>query len=511
MRRSVVRDLAVLPPWKTIPLNWLSCARHGQLIQSPTDPNAIFLPMKTPLPERFNQALGPSKWTISEVKATVSLLSPASHFQLVAVNVSSASQVVGQPDWESAGIEYVRFPVPHSYEKSFLDGFIAFVDSRAAIGPSLFLVYCGKGLTRVSFCIAGYLGRAMPIGDAILQHGLTFYKQKPLDVLNPQPPSQALPTPDFLDFVESRIAIGQIPLNLEKYKVIKHIARKEASPEDGDIVCSYLPQQSQRARIWSASSLNELRRSRFLCSFEPRALKSYLVALTERSVFFIDSRRRVWLLHAHAPGCATPFVANCYFVEGKRRCVVLMTDLVKYGDLITEATTLEERQSLLARQVCRKMQFDGSNDYDMQFCYRPLTKLRNVAKLRSDLPKLFVKSDGIIFQSNEQALFLPIEPSVILQVEYNGAGKAILLATAKHGHDEPEPVAIYNLENPKFVGLNRRTSRFEFEPTRRGWVPVSLGHDDLPSTVQEVEEIVTFLKSRLNLDSTIEAISKIKS
>jgi hypothetical protein len=155
--------------------------------------------------------------------------------------------------------------------------------------------------------------------------------------------------------------------------------------------------------------------------------------------------------------------------------------------------------------------FDGGNDYDMQIFYRPLTKLRNVAKLRSDLSKLFVKSDGIIFQSNEQAIFLPIEPSVILQVEYNGAGKAILLAKAHQDEEELAPIAIYNLENPKLIGLNRRTSRFEFEATRNEWMPVSLGQDDVPSTVQDVEELVTFLKSGLNLDSTIEAVSRIKN
>jgi hypothetical protein len=209
-----------------------------------------------------------------------------------------------------------------------------------------------------------------------------------------------------------------------------------------------------------------------------------------------------------------PFVASCYFIEEKLRCVVLLTDLVKYRDLVTEVTSLEERQSLFARQVCRKVIFNGGNDYDMHFCCRPLTKFRNVAKFTSDLLKLLVKSDGIIFQSNEQAIFLPIEPFVIVQFECNGAGKAILLATARQGHDEPAPVAIYNLETPKFVGLNRRTSRFEFEPTHGEWIPVSLGHDDLPSTVQEVEEVeklVTFLKSGFNLESTIETTSKIKS
>jgi hypothetical protein len=513
--RSLLRDLALLPAWKMVPANWLSCPTHGQLVQSPIDPNAKFLPMKAPLPDSFSKVLGALKWTIADVKALGLSLSGLFPWQLVAVNVSSSPQVLGQRDWESAGIKYTRCPVKRSYERACLDQFIGCVDSLAGTGPSLFLVYSGKGLSRVSYCIAGYLGRVMQVADAITQFGLNFYKQKPLDILTDvvylQAQVQPLPHPAFLDFEDCRIAIGQIPLTLESYKAIKRVARKEVTSEDGGVICSHLPEQPFRPQMWNASSLDELRRSRFLCSFEARGAKSYLVATNEKNVFLVDSRRRVWLLRVHAPGCAIPLVAACYFIEEKHRCVVLLTDLVKYGNLVTEATTLDERQSLLARHVCRKMQFDGANDYDMMIFYRPLTKLRNVAKLRSDMPKLFVKSDGIIFQSNEQAIFLPIEPSVLLQLEYNGAGKAILLAAARKGEEELTPVALYNLENSKFIGLNRRTSRFEFEAARNEWIPIALGNDDEPATVQEVDDLVTFLKSGLNLDSTIEAISKIKS
>jgi hypothetical protein len=236
MRRSGLRDLAVLPPRKMIPANWLSCAPHGPLIQSPSDPNAKFLPIKTPLPEHFNRALGSSKWSITDVKATIASLGLASHSELVAVNVSSAMQVVGQLDWESAGVKYVRFPVKRSYDKLCLDPFITFVDSQAAIGPSLFLIYSGKGLNRVSYCLAGYLGRTMPIGDAISNFGLNFYKQKPLSVLTeviyPQPPVQSLTPPDFLEFDDGPLAIGQIPLSLEKYKGIKRVSPFKRAASD---------------------------------------------------------------------------------------------------------------------------------------------------------------------------------------------------------------------------------------------------------------------------------------
>jgi hypothetical protein len=112
-----------------------------------------------------------------------------------------------------------------SSEKLYLEPFIAFVDSQAAIGPSLFLVYSGKGLNRVNYCLAGYLGRTMAIGDVISHFGLNFDRQKPLSILTEviysQPPVQSLTPPDFLEFDGGPLAIGQIPLSLEKYKGIK--------------------------------------------------------------------------------------------------------------------------------------------------------------------------------------------------------------------------------------------------------------------------------------------------
>jgi hypothetical protein len=129
-------------------------------------------------------------------------------------------------DWESAGVKYILFPVKRSDDKLCLEPFIAFVDSQAAIGPSLFLVYSGKGLNRVNYCLAGDHGRTMAIGDAI----------------------------------------GQIPLSLENYKGIKRVSRKELTTEDSDIVCGYLPDQPPRARMWGASSLDDLRTTKHCLS-----------------------------------------------------------------------------------------------------------------------------------------------------------------------------------------------------------------------------------------------------
>jgi hypothetical protein len=517
MARPLYRDqnLTILPGWKDMPLSWLSCPPHGSLISHPQNPDIALLPMKTPMPESFSTVLGEFQWTIPDVLAYISTaLDDLSSFRIVAINVSSSNQVITSRDWEAVDVKYVRIPVKRSYPKTALDQFTEVCNTEAASGRVLFLVYSGKGLTRVSFCIVGYLAGSVSLASAISGLNLKFYKSQPLAVLCETlfPGEQVEPEekPGFLQMEDSKIAIGQIPLSLEKFKGVKKIARKEITGDEVGHVLSFLPPVWQQHTMWNSTSMDEIRRGKYLCSFEPRALKAYLVATSEKSVFLVDSRNKVWLLRAHAPRCRTPLVAYCYFIEEQRRSVALLCDLYRYGEKITEVSSLEERLSVLAHSVCTKVQFDGGSPHELEIYYRPMAKLRNVIRLKHDLMSFFTRSEAIVFYSDHESITLPLDGTIVLQFEYNGAGKAVLLASAGAQNEELVPVAIFNMRNAKYIGLNRRTSRFEYNVQRSEWQPVTLGHDDLPSTVRQVQDLLAFLHGDWNVDTILDTISKLK-
>jgi hypothetical protein len=507
--------LVLLPSWKQIPASWLSCPKYGALISHPQNPSITLLPMKTPLPEAFSAVLGEFQWTVSDVHAYItSVVDDISSFRIVAINVASSNQVVTERDWESVGVKYVRVPVKPKYPKAALDQFIATCNEEATAGRVLFLVYSGKGLTRVSFCIAGYLAGSLSLAEAITDLRLPFFKAQPLTVLSESvfPGEQMAPEekPDFLEFDEAKIQIWQVPLTLEKFKGVKKIARKEIKGDEVGHVMSFLPQTWQQHTLWNSGSMDQLRRGNYVCSFEPQAMKGYIVATSEKSVFLVDSRNRIWLLRAHAAGCRVPIVAYCYFVEDQRRAVALLCDLHRYGDKVTPETPLEQRLSVLSRTLCRKLLFDSGSTYECSFMYRPMARLRYAARLKKDCPLLFTRSVAIVFYSDEGSISLPIEPSLVLQFEYNGAGKAILLAAADDNSQELLPVSIYMIRNPKYIVLNKRTSRFEFVAQKNEWQPVTLGHDDAPATVREVQDLVAFSHAGWTVDTILDDIAKLK-
>jgi hypothetical protein len=508
-------DLALLSGWKAMPANWLACPKFGRLISFPEKPNVYFLPTKTPMPESFTDVLGPKfKWTISDILSHLNSLIPDfTSYRVIAVNVSRANEVIAAADWESASIKYFRIPIKRSYDRSVLDQISAALNGELATDHVVFIIYSGRGLTRVSFCLAGFVCpfASVSLSSLVTNFDLRFYKPKPIDVLSEfvriDSPVTPAPLPDFLEFDDGKIAIGSIPLSLEKFKGIKKVSKKEVFGPEADSVRSHIP-ALPRARIWDAVSIDDLRRAEYVCSFEPRALRVHVIATTERSVFLVDSTRRVWLLKGHATGCHVPLVAVCYFAEEQHRSVLLMADLLLYGTKVSPATPLADRLSVLAHTVCRKLKFDPGAHYELAVFYRPMAKLSDVGRLRSDLGSLFVKTNGIQFFSDDQVISLPLTPSLILQVEYNGAGNAVLLGCGTGS--ELVPVALYSVKNPKLVGLNRRTSRFEYNVAREEWVPIALGQDDKPATAEEVQELVAFLKADYNIDQIFDQLAKFK-
>jgi hypothetical protein len=155
----------LIQTWKDIPTSWLSCPPHGGLIFHPQNPSIALFPMKTAMPASFSATLGEHRWTVSDVHSHLSTtVEDISSFRLVAINVAPSNETVGAQAWEAVGVKYVRVPVKRNCPKSALDQFIETCNTEAAGGRVMFLVYSGKGLNRVSFCIAGSLSFVPRIG-----------------------------------------------------------------------------------------------------------------------------------------------------------------------------------------------------------------------------------------------------------------------------------------------------------------------------------------------------------
>jgi hypothetical protein len=72
-------------------------------------------------------------------------------------------------------------------------------------------------------------------------------------------------------------------------------------------------------------------------------------------------------------------------------------------------------------------------------------------------------------------------------------------------------VAVYTIRNPKYIGLNHRTSRFAYDGQKKEWQPVTLGQDDVPTTAREVQDLIAFVHAGYNVDSILNDISKVKT
>lgn len=483
--------------------------------------NLFFIPMKTPLPAQYTRDLG-TNWTplvaLEKAKKLVSLSDPIIHTINVANNHCSLSEDV----WGNIGASHSRISVPKEYDEESINNFCEDVNSnleKADTHPLICLVYSGCGLNRVGFCISSYLTKecGYQLKDALKRVDESsprlIFKQKPLDVLgkyfNVDPPTHGS-APQWINEDEKVGPIGEIPLPLEKYNAIKKISKQPATEEETAEVFRLIydaigiantPEEhtflSPNVTQWNSHSLDSIRSKPHFCTFEPRGVRTMLVITGEEMVFLVDSTYNVTLIKARA-SCVMPAILNCILIEEKKRAVLLTTDLILAGEKKGIGMELNERLAYLSNEITNKIKSEVNDQYSLQFIYRPMAKITNASKLKKDLPNLFVKCDGMSFLDAAglpgQFIFLPIAPSVILQFDYNGNDRSVLYACREKSL---EPVGVYRSSNTKFNGLDGRTNRFEFNIDKHEWNPVAVGHNDKPSTVDEVHSMKSFLTTNI--------------
>ena len=505
------KRLALLPKWDSVPMNWLSCPESGNLIPCPNHPKLNFLPIKTPLPVKFFENLPETvRWTVNDAVELARSKCPMS--TILTINVSASNEAVSREEWVSAGVEYFWVPITKDFDVESVDMFCDVVNKEIEKNENIIcLLFSGRGQNRVRFSIYSYFLKCCQQKFEDIVKREDFYNQKALDALSKlfeKERIEAVEKPAWLANLqdERSISIGEVPLPLEKYKGIKKISRKEIVNNDADMVKALLPPKKPLYQ-WDNSSLEEVLNAPFQCTFDARGLQTYIVATKESSVYLVDSRNRVWLLRARIHHGHLPLVASCIIVEEQRRCVILLTDLHKYGDLINENSSMEDRLATLAHKVIKKLRTENNSTYLLQFVYRPMAHVSDASKLKKDLPILFAKSDGLLFYGNDKVIRLPLTPSVILQFDYNGNDKAFLLARDPNG--ELVPVGIYIVTNKKLLGMDRRTSRFEFDIKNQVWTAIALGQDDVPSTVEEVNNMIRFKRLNVSVDDILKKLENV--
>lgn len=522
-----------------IPFRWLTCPNNGQPIHAESKPNLFFIPMKTPLPESFANALSSNlPWTphqsiIKARELVPNVQDPVFH----AINVAVQHEIIFKDMWEAEGVKYSRVPISKEYNIESLNAFCDCVNAVLEEEKDkicVFLVYCGCGLNRVGFCIAGYLAKYcnIPLLDAFKKcdesSSRLIYIQKPIDQLCSLYGVESFKHGQAPKWVidEEQIPVGEVPLPLEKYNAIKKVSKKPENPassEEKEEIFKLLSEAVDDPEVangvfpkfkisqWNHLSLDVLRKEPHLMTFEPRGIKAFIVVTSSDHVFVIDALRNVTEVKAKAK-CQCPAVASCILIEEKKRATFLTTDLLILGQLKIASFPLMERLSYLANSFTKKLKPEPSEQYQFQFVFRPMTQLFNASRLRKDISNLFAKCEGLSFYNCEgrpgESLFLPISPSVVLQFDYNGNNKAILYARDKD-KDSLEPVGIYRSQNQKFNALDGRTNRFEYDKEKHEWIPVAVGHNDPPSTVKEVKAMISFKQTNISYDDIFQNLDKI--
>ena len=435
-------------------------------------------------------------------------------------------------------------PVPKDYDSRSIERFCEIVNNelkKVGNGVLVCLVYCGRGFNRVGFCIAAYLTKdcnnTLPNSLKKIDESSPrlIYQQKPLDVLFSTFKSGSQihgPKPECIEkYYKEKDAqqapIGDIPLPLEKFNTIRKLAKNVKSDDRNEVLNvlaeatndpkSQAPQgpfPKFKSTMCNNESFDLLRTQPYLMTFEPRGLRIFVVVLAEGRIFIVDPACNVLELKAKA-NCKAPAVASAFLIEEKKRAVILTTDLFMIDKIRVTGLPLKQRLDHLFHNFTQKLKPESSEQQlALHFIFRPMSKLSNASKLKKDLSTIFVKCDGITFHhcTGEPIsyIFLPINPSVILYFDYNGNDKTILYARNENSQDSPlEPVGVYKASNSKFNGLDGRTNRFEIDSDNHMWTPVAIGNNDPPSTIEEVNALLSFLSTNISYDKIFQELDKI--
>lgn len=522
---------------KSLPLYWLS---NPSCIYSPISvPNQqskiVFLPIKAPLPKEICEKVS-IEWSISdfiEQMKKMFLEKSIENPQIMAVNVSNSYESSIDSEWKEYNVDFSRIQIKKEYNKTLVDTFCTSIDEKLnkikENETLICIVYCGSGLNRSGFFIASVLVNkfGLSLKDALKMCDEScpriIYKQKYYDALcevfKEEEPIKSQGIPEWMKNNDKIGPIGEIPLTLEKFNLFTKISNKDITMEERAEAFNILYEAiddenwlnpkdfpTQNVSYWDENSLDEVRSSPYYCTFKPRGANCFLVVSHDGKVYAIDQSKNISLLKVKSKNIGKA-VVSCIFVEEKKsKIVFLLTDLLLFEDKNICKLSLDERLAYLSNEFVLEKS-ENKDQCNIQFVFRPMAKVENASKLRRDLNSFFVQSDGLAFYNTHdlpgKELFLPIQPSVILQFEYNGNYKAALYAR------DGVLVGVYKLPNSKYNGMDGRTNRFSYDINKKEWVAVALGNWDLPSTMEEVQEMIRFQTGGYQIDEIFKQLDKI--
>lgn len=90
-----------------IPKYWLSCPKHGELIQAPNNPNLKFFPCKTPVPLIYKDIMESNdEWTVPKIiEAIREQLNGDNTTLLYHIDVSRIQDELLGEEWEKLNVD----------------------------------------------------------------------------------------------------------------------------------------------------------------------------------------------------------------------------------------------------------------------------------------------------------------------------------------------------------------------------------------------------------------------
>ena len=512
---------------KIIPLRWIGSKKISKPIIFNKFPNVQFYSLKTPIPISLNRVFSNNYlWNTEEVIKSIKNASKFENPLIYVINVSSNYNFTDE-EWIKNNYIFSRIPISKDYSFNSLEKFHEVTTNFIKENISkqiIFLIYCSTGINRTGFCITsfGYKFCEIPLKDCLFNfsemNSVGIYKNKAIEALSNYFNINNLNIPSIPPLYSNEntpIPIGEIPLPLDHYINWKKIINEEIIGEEKLKILLFLQENlpinfhsdnliTQNFVIWNSNSFNEIKNNKYYCSFYNRSNQSFLFSLDKSKVYIMTSNLTIYSLQA-IYNSNLPFIALCNWFDEKKKITCILNDLIMFNGEIISNLSLKERLSILYSDFLKLIKSDihEKDINSLKFLYRPIDELSYVKKLKNDLKNIFCKPDSICFinsfEINNYNIILPIDYSVLLQFDYNGGNYAVLSARSKDS-TKNIPISIFEFNDKSFRGLDGRTNRFNYDFKNNKWTINAIGSNDPASTLNEIEEIFSFISNKFDID-----------
>ena len=474
-----------------LPMYWLSFPNISDPFTINDQPELKIYTMKNPL-------VNPPKYKVGDDFAwgpeNLSEMFPDSKILLVNTSITKENEA---EKWEKSGYAYAEIDVSKDYSKDAISNFDETVQKFIEENPGdncVVLVYSNLGINRPGFVLAGYLcaKNSLKIDESVKKcaelQKLPIYSQKAIESLSAEYGEfeYQCAEPEFMNEDSKTYPLGECGLTMDFAVNLRKLQRKEMSGKDKekilDLLKKSLPGDWPKNEdglplfvdsVWDEDSITKIRNNNYMVTFEPRGKQCFLIATDSVNVFAVLPDMSVYRIFAGFQESRSspklPFVATCTWVEEMARVSALLTDLLMIGGESVSEKPLLHRMSLLNSEIVRRLKPEMNRDtFAFVFMFRPLAAIKHAKRLTTDFDKLCCRCEALSFvpmdESAGHTIHLTVAPSLILNVKYNGASKAILSTLE---NDVATPVAIFTLSSPKFTSLDGFQAKFTYDDDKK--------------------------------------------